>query len=203
MTHTCVSKPNHHWFRYWLVAWLAASHYLNQCWNVVNSNPMNKHHSNLKRNSYISIQESVFENAVCEMVTVLSRPQCANYIDKIILSGFFTYQFDECQSSNAVKSMDNSQPICSCNQAALWKVQSVRPSVRLSVCPSHLFHYVPIIVASWNLLPMTNVMFMQKVKIRGQRSRSQMSNPTMAFPDCNSRLNSHMIIWPNVGNSGL
>ena len=61
----------------------------------------------------------------------------------------------------------------SCDQAALWMVQSVRPSVRLSVClfvcPSRLFHFVPIIVSSWNfqeLLPMTEVMFMQKVKVR-------------------------------------
>ena len=46
---------------------------------------------------------------------------------------------------------------------------------------SHIFHYVPIILSSWNfqeLLPMTKVRSMQKVKVRGQRSRSQRSNPT-------------------------
>ena len=51
-----------------------------------------------------------------------------------------------------------------------------------SVCPSHLFDYVPIIVSSWNfqeLLPMTNVRSMQKVKVRGQRSRSQRSQPNL------------------------
>ena len=57
----------------------------------------------------------------------------------------------------------------SCDQAALWMVQSVRPSVRLPVCcPSHLFDYVSIIVSSWNfqeLLPMTEVMSMQKVNV--------------------------------------
>ena len=49
------------------------------------------------------------------------------------------------------------------------------PSVRPSVCPSHLFDYVPIIISSCNfqeLLPVTEVMSMQKVKVRGQRSRS-------------------------------
>ena len=54
------------------------------------------------------------------------------------------------------------------------------PSVRPSVCPSHLFDYVPIIVSSWNfqeLLPVTEVTSMQKVKVRGQRSRSQRSQP--------------------------
>ena len=58
-------------------------------------------------------------------------------------------------------------------------VQSVRPSV----CPSHLFDYAPIIISLWNFqesLPMTEVMSMQKVKVRGQRSRSQRSNPNLA-----------------------
>ena len=63
---------------------------------------------------------------------------------------------------------------------------SVRPSVRPSVCPSvclsHLFDYVPIILSSWNfqeLLPVTKVTSMQKVKVRGQRSRSQRSRPNL------------------------
>ena len=52
----------------------------------------------------------------------------------------------------------------------------------LSVCLSHLFDYVPIIVSSQNfqeLLPMTEVMSMQKVKVRGQRSRPQRSQPNL------------------------
>ena len=47
----------------------------------------------------------------------------------------------------------------------------------LSVCLSHLFDYVPIIVSSWNfqeLLPMTKVTSMQKVKGQGHRGH----NPT-------------------------
>ena len=79
--------------------------------------------------------------------------------------------------------------VFSCHQTALQMVFSVCPSVSLS----HLFDYVPIIVSSWNfqeLLPMTKVRSMQKVKVRGQRSRSQ-SKP---FPDCNSSLNSHMMM---------
>ena len=59
---------------------------------------------------------------------------------------------------------------------------SVCPSLRLSVCLSHLFHHVPIIVSSWNfqeLLPWSKVMSMQKVKVRGQRSRSQRSRPNL------------------------
>ena len=59
---------------------------------------------------------------------------------------------------------------------------SVRLSVRLSVCPSHLFDYVPIIVSSLNvqeLSPRNKVTSMQKVKVRGQRSRSQRSQPNL------------------------
>ena len=63
-----------------------------------------------------------------------------------------------------------------------WFSPSVCPSVRLSVCLSHLFDYVSIIVSSWNfqeLLPVKKVTSMQKVKVRGQRSRSQRSQPNL------------------------
>ena len=95
----------------------------------------------------------------------------------------------------------------SCDQAALWMVFSVRlsvcpsvcPSVCLSVCPSvrlsHLFDYVPIIISSWNFQELshwTRVRSMQKVKVRGQRWRSERSRPKFSFPDCNSSLNSHL-----------
>ena len=71
-------------------------------------------------------------------------------------------------------SIEHSAIIFSCNQAALWMVQSVRLSVCVSVRPSQLFDYVPIIVSSWSfqeLLPMTKVMSMQKVKVKGQGHR--------------------------------
>ena len=91
--------------------------------------------------------------------------------------------------------------VFSCDQAALWMVFSVRlsvcPSVRLSVRLSHLFDYVTIIVSSWNFQELshwTRVRSMQKVKVRGQRSRSQRSRPKFSFPDCNSSLNSHMMM---------
>ena len=42
-----------------------------QWWNIVNSNLSNKRERKHKRNSYIFIQENVFENVVCEMVTIL------------------------------------------------------------------------------------------------------------------------------------
>ena len=70
-------QTNRHWFRYWLVAWPAPSHYLNQCWNIVNWTLGNKFQWNRNRNSNIFIQENSFEN-VRNMAAILSRLQCVN-----------------------------------------------------------------------------------------------------------------------------
>ena len=70
---------------------------------------------------------------------------------------------------------------------------SVCPSVRLYVClsvclsmlPSHLFHNVPPILSSWNFqgqLPLTKVITMQKVEVRGHKSNF---SPICVFPDHN------------------
>ena len=58
--------------------WSAPSHYLNQCWNIVNSNLRNKLQWNPRRNSFIFILENTFENGVCEMASIRSRPQWVN-----------------------------------------------------------------------------------------------------------------------------
>ena len=58
------------------IAYQAPSRYLCQFWNIVNSNLRNKLQRILKRNSLIFIQENAFENMVCEMAAILSRPQC-------------------------------------------------------------------------------------------------------------------------------
>ena len=79
----------------------------------------------------------------------------------------------------------------SCGQAPLWMVRSARPSVRPSVRLSHLFDNVPVIVSSWNFQewsPLTKVVPMQKVKVRGQRSRSQMVIKTQFSSYSNSSL---------------
>ena len=55
------------------------SHYLNQCWNIVNWTLRNKLQWNLNRNSYISIQENAFK-IVWKMAIILSRPQCVMLI---------------------------------------------------------------------------------------------------------------------------
>ena len=69
-----------HWFRWWLVAWSAPSHYLNQWWNIVNCTLRNKLQWNFNWNSNIFIQEYALEYVVCEMASILSRPQCVYHI---------------------------------------------------------------------------------------------------------------------------
>ena len=66
---------------------------------------------------------------------------------------------------------------------------SVCLSLGRSVCPSirptffTMTWHVPILVSSWScqeLSPMRKVMSLQKAKVRGQRSRSQRSKPSLA-----------------------
>ena len=76
VTHICISKTYHHCFRYWIVTWLAPSHYLNPCWNIVNLILRNKLQWNLKQNSDNFIQENAFGKLVCIIVAILSVNCC-------------------------------------------------------------------------------------------------------------------------------
>ena len=60
------------------MAWTVPSHYLNQCWNIVNWTLRNKLQWKFNRNSNIFIHENAIESVVCEMASILSQPQCVN-----------------------------------------------------------------------------------------------------------------------------
>ena len=64
------------WLIHWLVAWTASSHYLKQCWIIVNWTLRNKRQWKFSRNSNFFIQENALEHVVCETAAILSRPQC-------------------------------------------------------------------------------------------------------------------------------
>ena len=64
---------------------MAPSHYLNQCWNIVNWTLRNKLQWNPNRNLYIFVQENALENVVWEMAAILSRPQCVKAFKAITL----------------------------------------------------------------------------------------------------------------------
>ena len=61
-------------------AWSAPSHYLNQCWNIVNWILGKTFQWNFNWNHNIFIQENVFEIVVCETAAILPQPQCVNSV---------------------------------------------------------------------------------------------------------------------------
>ena len=61
--------------------WSVPSHYLNQCWIIINRTLRNKLQWNHYRNSYIFIQENAFECVVRKMAAIWSRPQCVDNQD--------------------------------------------------------------------------------------------------------------------------
>ena len=72
----CVGKLGHHCFRWWFVACTAPSHYLNTGLLLIRLVwRMNEFQWNFNRNLSIVIEENAFENVVCKMLSVLSRPQ--------------------------------------------------------------------------------------------------------------------------------
>ena len=71
---------------------MTPSHYLNQWCSIVNWTVWNKHRWNFNSNLNIFVQENAFENVVCEMASIVCRPQCVNTIPFffIMLWGSFT-----------------------------------------------------------------------------------------------------------------
>ena len=75
------------------VAWTVPSHYLNQCWNIVNWTLGNKPQWNFNQNSNILIEENTFENVVCEMLFISSQSQCVNKRDTRSTTCWYFYHF--------------------------------------------------------------------------------------------------------------
>ena len=59
-----------HCFRYWFVAYSAPSHYLNQCWVIVNWTLRNKLQLNIDQNTKLFIHKNASENIVCEKAAI-------------------------------------------------------------------------------------------------------------------------------------
>ena len=64
--HICVIELGQQWFRWWLVACSAPSHYLNQCWLIVNWALRNKVQLNSNQNTKFLIHKNAFGNVLCE-----------------------------------------------------------------------------------------------------------------------------------------
>ena len=92
---------NHHWFRQWLVAWPAPSHYLNQCWNIGDRNLRSKLQWNLKRNPYLFFQNNSFQTSSAKWL-----PFCLG-LDELIHVRQVVWQLRLCQSSGVKSSCSN------------------------------------------------------------------------------------------------
>ena len=58
------------WFRKWLVAYSAPSHYLNQIWVIVNWTLRNTLLWNFNQDTKLFIHENTYENIICEMTAI-------------------------------------------------------------------------------------------------------------------------------------
>ena len=74
-----------------LVAWPAPSHYLNQCSIIVNWTLANISQWKFNQNTAIFIEENAREKVVCEMASILSRPQCVKWTLGNKLQGNFNH----------------------------------------------------------------------------------------------------------------
>ena len=83
--HICICELGQHWFRWWLVACSAPSHYLNQCWLIVNWTLRHNFQWNVNQNTKLIIHENAFENIVCEMTAILSRGRWVNWSSEMLL----------------------------------------------------------------------------------------------------------------------
>ena len=76
VTLICISKLTIIGSDNGFIAWRAPSHYMNQCWNIVNWTIRNKFQWNFNQYYNLFIQENACESVCCEMVAILSQPQC-------------------------------------------------------------------------------------------------------------------------------
>ena len=70
--YICVGELGQYSLRWWLVAWMAPSHYLNQWWNIVNWTWSNKLQWNVNQNKKLFFCKNASENIVCKMAAILS-----------------------------------------------------------------------------------------------------------------------------------
>ena len=56
------------------------SHFLNQCWNIVNWTQRNTPQGYFNQNLNIFFHENAYEHIIYEIVAILSQPQCVNLI---------------------------------------------------------------------------------------------------------------------------
>ena len=96
VSHICVTESGQHWFRKWLVAYSAPSHYPNQRWVIVNWDLRNKRLWNFDRITKLLIHENASENVVYEMAAILSSGRWVKRVSVLAACLIFKYATNEC-----------------------------------------------------------------------------------------------------------
>ena len=142
----CVGELGQHWFRKWLVASSASSHYLNQCCIIISRTLGSKLEWNSNWNTKLIIHENAFENIVREMATILFRGRWVNPCRAQIISGsrrnylhFFNYRstLGNCKASSW-KTKTCCSHMVSIIAADDLAMQGARKSAALSLTYSYL-----------------------------------------------------------------
>ena len=103
-----IIKMGHHWLKWWLVSWSVPSHYLNQYCNIINRTLGNKFSWNLKGDSYIFIQENVFERIIRKWLAILFQPQGVKLYNLLDLFYAVVYQ-DNCSCLDDLANIRNKE----------------------------------------------------------------------------------------------
>ena len=139
MTHLCVSKLTSIASNNGLSPGRQQAIIWNNAGNFVNWTLRNKLQWNFNRNSHIFIEENTFENVVCEMSVILSRPQCVNVSISLVL---FWCSFPRCSATRCCATHEINTNKLSGN--AWWIKSSNPPAKTLS------FIRIPFVVALRN-----------------------------------------------------
>ena len=113
---------------------------MNQCWNIVNWTLRNQLQWNFNRISNIFIQENGLEDVVCEMVSILSRPQ---FVNKITPSCAFSDSVSD--TNNTSLRLVHSWPLCTTRCSLTVLHHDVAPNIYTETA-------VPIVFSLWHTL---------------------------------------------------
>ena len=141
-----------------------------------------------KDDIYFPIARVGFRLGVCALYLFFSDLLFGykNYPKMHIYRKLFPSKKDEITTSMTTYEKGNVTTVFSCDQAALWMVQSVRPSVRMSVLHTFLLCSHPLIIMELSGV-ITNDRSDVHTNCQGHKSKvkvTEVITQTKAFPDC-------------------
>ena len=93
------------------------SHYLNQCWVIVNWTLRNKFQWNFNENEIPFVHENASENIVCETAAILSRGRWVNTVNKWIVFELVYFKWTWCLQYIKKPQRSSLQPLWPCSHS--------------------------------------------------------------------------------------